>query len=82
MQVADWEAAVRFLAYVLGLGVQPSARSWDAAIAAVSFFVHEVSQRVQWCHGGWVALVFVVQDCWLWAGFCVRLGKCGVEELR
>ena len=39
MQVADWEAAVRFLAYVLGLGVQPSARSWDAAIAAVSCFV-------------------------------------------
>ncbi|CAM9485383.1 unnamed protein product [Laminaria digitata] len=35
-QVADWEAAVRFLAYVLGLGVQPSARSWDAAIAACS----------------------------------------------
>lgn len=35
-KVADWAAAVRFLAYVLGLGLQPSVRSWDAAIAAVS----------------------------------------------
>lgn len=40
-QVADWESTVRLLASVLGRGLKPSTRSWDAAIAAVSYILCE-----------------------------------------
>lgn len=36
VQAADWERAIALLASVLRKGLQPTARSWDAAIAAVS----------------------------------------------